>query len=293
VRRHALLCLVGLAVLALPASALGQSRAPVFVDEAGGARFGHVDGLTAAAFSVAPGTVSAGSPVTVSVRVEGPDRYVRARVVVGGAVLKLGRVRAGRVITQRWTPAVTAGDYVARLRVHGGAGRRLVRTPRRTGLFPVNVVAATTPAPLAASTDGVFPIRGTYDFGGEDARFGAGRKGHIHQGQDVMAAEGTPLVSPVSGTVYWRKVQKGGAGHYLVIRAASGVDYVFMHLVAGSELVDQGDAVRAGQAIGQVGHTGDAQGSHLHFEIWPDGWYAEGSKPIDPLPQLQAWAAAR
>jgi murein DD-endopeptidase MepM/ murein hydrolase activator NlpD len=210
--------------------------------------------------------------------------------VLPGAILKLGRIRTGRVVTRRWTPAAATGDYVARLRVHGRAGRRLVRTPRRTGMFPVSVVAAATPAPLVASTDGVFPIRGVYDFGGEDARFGAKRNGHVHQGQDVIAGEGTPLVSPVAGFVYWRKVQPGGAGHYLVIRAASGTDYVFMHLVAGSELVDKGDTVRAGQQIGQVGHTGDAQGSHLHFEIWPGGWYAPHSQPIDPLPQLRAWA---
>jgi hypothetical protein len=282
-----------IALLAFPASAFGQSQAPVPVEGAGGARYGHVDGLTAAAFSVAPGTVSAGSPVTVSVRVAGSERSVRARVVLPGAILKLGRIPTGRVITRRWTPAVAAGDYVARLRVHGQAGRRLVRTPRRTGVFPVTVVAAAAPMPLAATTDGVFPIRGSYDFGDEEARFGAKRDGHIHQGQDVFAEEGTPLVSPIDGEVYWRKVQPGGAGHYLVIRAASGTDYVFMHLVAGSELVDKGDAVRAGQQIGQVGHTGDAQGSHLHFEIWPGGWYAPHSAPIDPLPQLKAWSGTR
>jgi murein DD-endopeptidase MepM/ murein hydrolase activator NlpD len=209
-------------------------------------------------------------------------------VVLGRTVLKLGRIATRSTVTRRFTLRAAPGSYSARLRVRGEGARRLVRTPERPGTFPVTVTAA---APVAASADGVFPIRGSYSFGGDEARFGAGRKGHVHQGQDVFAAEGTTLVSPVSGSVYWRKVQKGGAGHYLVIRAASGADYVFMHLVAGSELVDQGDAVKAGQPISQVGHTGDAQGSHLHFEIWPDGWYGEGSKPIDPLPQLEAWAA--
>ena len=42
----------------------------------------------------------------------------------------------------------------------------------------------------------VFPVRGAYDFGGSEARFGAGRSGHSHQGQDVFAACGTPLVFP-------------------------------------------------------------------------------------------------
>ena len=65
-----------------------------------------------------------------------------------------------------------------------------------------------------------------------------------------------------------------------------------MHLREGSLLVAQGQPVAPGQAIGQVGQTGDATAPHLHFEIWPDGWYAtKKSKPIDPLPDLLAWAA--
>jgi murein DD-endopeptidase MepM/ murein hydrolase activator NlpD len=47
--------------------------------------------------------------------------------------------------------------------------------------------------------------------------------------------------------------------------------------------------VRTGQPIGFVGDTGDADGCHLHFEMWSGpGWYTGGS-PFDPLPSLQAW----
>jgi murein DD-endopeptidase MepM/ murein hydrolase activator NlpD len=96
----------------------------------------------------------------------------------------------------------------------------------------------------------------------------------------------------VAGTVHWRAYQAGGAGHYVVVRGDDGRDYVFMHMLDGSVSVEKGQRVAAGQRLGLVGSTGRSDGPHLHFEIWPDGWYAEGSEPIDPLPDLQAWAAA-
>ena len=124
------------------------------------------------------------------------------------------------------------------------------------------------------------------------ARFGAPRTGHIHQGQDVAAAEGTPLVAPKAGTIHWRAYQAGGAGYYLVLDA-DGEDfmYVFMHLRQGSLLVSKGDHVAAGQQIAQVGNTGSSSGPHLHFEVWQGAWYG-GGHPIDPLPVLQSWEAA-
>ena len=149
------------------------------------------------------------------------------------------------------------------------------------------------PAPTATTLAGTFPVQGPYSFGGDGARFGAGRTGHIHQGQDVVAASGEPIVAPVAGTVTWKANQPGGAGIYLVVRGAgSGVarDYVFMHIKRGTVLVAPGQAVTAGQQLAQVGATGDATGPHLHFEIWLGGWYARGGAPIDPLPQLMRWA---
>jgi murein DD-endopeptidase MepM/ murein hydrolase activator NlpD len=134
----------------------------------------------------------------------------------------------------------------------------------------------------------VFPIQGPYSFGGPDARFGAKRDGHTHQGQDLVAAAGLPVVTPRGGTVKAIGYQAGGAGHYVVVD--SDRDYVFMHLEAGSIPGEEGDAVGTGQRIGRVGSTGRSSGAHLHFEIWDGkGWYT-GGKPVDPLPFLQAWA---
>jgi hypothetical protein len=136
-----------------------------------------------------------------------------------------------------------------------------------------------------------FPIVGPHNFGSQGARFGADRDGgsRKHQGQDVMAAEGTPLVATRGGVVVFTGNQPSGAGIYAVIRGAGeSRDYVYMHMVEGSLLVQRGQTVRTGQLIGKVGQTGAAQGAHLHFEIWQGAWQ-QGGTPIDPLPLLRSW----
>lgn len=107
----------------------------------------------------------------------------------------------------------------------------------------------------------------------------------------MIAPLGTPIVAPVAGTVTRKANQPAGAGIYLVIRGVDGRDYVFMHLRRGSVRVAAGASVAAGQQIAQVGSTGRSSGPHLHFEIWVGGWREPGGAPIDPLPQLQRWAA--
>jgi murein DD-endopeptidase MepM/ murein hydrolase activator NlpD len=142
--------------------------------------------------------------------------------------------------------------------------------------------------PPPATGSHAFPVIGSYGFGGAGARFGAPRGTHTHQGQDVVAAEGTPVVSVSAGIVYWRAYQAGGGGNYVVIHGDDGYWYAYMHFREGS-VVRPGDRVKAGELIGHVGSTGDASGPHLHFEVWDGPWQA-GGHPIDPLPLLQTWA---
>jgi murein DD-endopeptidase MepM/ murein hydrolase activator NlpD len=133
-----------------------------------------------------------------------------------------------------------------------------------------------------------FPILGKHEFGMGAGRFGAPRSGHTHEGQDVMAACGTPLVAARGGDVQYAGYQSA-AGNYVVIDGLrTGYDFMYAHLAEPSPL-QTGETVRTGQPIGVVGDTGDAQGCHLHFEMWtPPGWY-EGGSPIDPLPYLEKW----
>lgn len=133
-----------------------------------------------------------------------------------------------------------------------------------------------------------FPVLGTHDFGSSAGRFGASRSGHTHQGQDTMAACGTPLIAARGGTIQYSGYQ-GAAGNYVVIDGkGTSLDFMYAHLAEPSPL-QTGEPVRTGQPIGIVGDTGDATACHLHFEIWTaPGWY-EGGSPIDPLPYLEKW----
>jgi murein DD-endopeptidase MepM/ murein hydrolase activator NlpD len=155
-------------------------------------------------------------------------------------------------------------------------------------------VSSQAAEPVAGSPDdpasfvflrNVFPVRGPHYYGEGPARFGGGRG---HQGQDVFATCGTPLVAARGGRVKFRGFQSA-AGNYLIIDAAhTGIDYGYMHLRSRA-LVKPGERVRTGQPIGYVGDTGDASACHLHLELWTaPGWY-HGGAPFDPLPSLRAW----
>ena len=89
----------------------------------------------------------------------------------------------------------------------------------------------------------------------------------FHQGTDMMAPKGTPIVAPASGTV----VQGVGSigGRYFRLTARDGTVYYGAHM---SKFGKSG-RVRAGDVIGYVGNSGDAAGgaTHLHFEIHPAG----------------------
>jgi murein DD-endopeptidase MepM/ murein hydrolase activator NlpD len=144
------------------------------------------------------------------------------------------------------------------------------------------------PAPATDSTHRL-PLAGPFTWPGPDGSFGAGRAGHIHQGIDLLAASGTPIVAPEAGTITFVAYQARAAGYYVVMHSPD-YDFAFMHLLAGSTRVKVGQTVAAGDPIGLVGQTGDAEAPHLHFEVWIGPWQ-QGGKPIDPAPLLHSWPA--
>jgi murein DD-endopeptidase MepM/ murein hydrolase activator NlpD len=131
-----------------------------------------------------------------------------------------------------------------------------------------------------------FPVRGRHSYGDG---IGAPRSGHTHQGQDVFARCGTRLVAARGGRVQW-KAYHAAAGYYLVIDGKkTGHDYAYMHLKKRSRL-REGQRVRTGQTIGQVGQSGNASGCHLHMEEWSaPGWYEGGHFSRGITRHLKKW----
>lgn len=205
----------------------------------------------------------------------------------GGSDDRIARPR--RVSEGSFVVVVPAEARSGRLRVRSTASvartRRSVRVPAQDN--------AVSDAPKKIRTRRsaeamVFPIRGRHDMGQTETNsFGGGRG---HQGHDLFAACGTPLVAVTSGTVQ-QKAYHSAAGHYLVLRAHDGRSYAYMHLRSASRL-QTGNRVAVGQRVGEVGVTGRATGCHLHFEEWTSpGWYT-GGRAVDPLPLLERLEAA-
>ncbi|MFN2616622.1 MAG: M23 family metallopeptidase [Thermoleophilaceae bacterium] len=229
-----------------------------------------------------------GRPARVTFTIKSRYRtvLVRLRVVRPGqrralSVISLGQrptgIRQTYVLTGRENGILSQGGYTLRIGARDRRGRSLRHS---------SSIGRTTDLRFLHHR---FPLAGPFGYGGPDARFGTPRTGHTHQGQDLVAATGTPIVAPRGGTVTTVQYQAGGAGNYVVLSGESeSYDYVFMHLRTGSTRVRVGQHVRTGQRLGDVGATGDASGPHLHFEIWRGTWFG-GGHPIDPLPFLRRW----
>lgn len=148
--------------------------------------------------------------------------------------------------------------------------------------------------PLGLSKGPFFPVAGDVGFGESAARFGAARGGRRHEGQDMFAGPGVPLVSVRDGVIVdgggQRHRYSGGRGNWVVVYSPlDDRSYVYLHLLK-PPLVQVGDPVQAGQPLGQLGCTGSCWGPHLHFEVRDGraGRRAE-TRAVDPMPLLRQW----
>ena len=135
--------------------------------------------------------------------------------------------------------------------------------------------APAAPIKINVSGDMTCPVAGPVSF--VDS-WGAPRSGHTHQGVDMMADYGTPLVAIVSGTITYAAYD-GSGGNMLFLSGSDGNDYWYMH--NQENYVGEGAQVTVGEQIGTVGDTGNAVGTpHLHFEFHPGRGSAVNPTPL-------------
>ncbi len=189
---------------------------------------------------------------------------------------------------------------------------------RRAGLALVTAVALITSQTVPASAADVapdadtavrqivFPVAGPSSY---TDTFGACRSGcsRPHEGIDIMAPKLTKLVAARDATVTWLKdtaTPDGSQGNYLTLRDSDGWEYWYIHINNDTPGTDdganppewifgpgitKGAEVSAGQLVGYVGDSGNAEdaGSHLHFEIHePDGSVIDPFESLDQATKL-------
>jgi hypothetical protein len=171
-------------------------------------------------------------------------------------------------------------------------------TARGTLVLALSLLTLAAGASAAAPPQKiVFPVLGTATYSDD---FGEPRAGGAHQGIDIVAAKRSLALAAEAGKVeFWTR--SASAGCMLYLHGQSGTDYFYIHLnndltakndnrgkcVAGTAYakgLKDGAKVAAGQPVGYVGDSGDANGihAHLHFELHPNRKAA-----VDPYPWLR------
>lgn len=226
------------------------------------------------------------------------DTYAAQRADLEAAVAELDGLRADQEAAvadleaknRRLQAEVARVEEVERERI--AAERRRIEQERQRRLeaeqaladaAAANAAPAGTPAPAGdapatpvdTSGDFVCPVPGSTFIDSWGAPRSGGRR---HEGVDMMASAGTPILAPVTGNVSHRGVSLGGLSFFLY--GDNGNMYFGTHL---SGYAASGHVV-AGTVIGYVGATGNANGiNHLHFEIHPGGGAA-----VNPTPTVAA-----
>ena len=136
----------------------------------------------------------------------------------------------------------------------------------------------------------VFPVYGPASY---IDTFGAARADvSYHHGDDIFGQLGQPLLAVANGTLFsvgWNKI----GGNRLWLLDEQGNQFYYAHLSAFAAGATNGARVKAGEVVGFMGNTGDAEGTpvHLHFEVHPVSLlYLGYDGAVDPSPYLDAWS---
>lgn len=167
---------------------------------------------------------------------------------------------------QEWFPAPYAEDGAPA--ADGYAIESAAPTDRlaaqAASLFPKEEDTTVYPLSFACRV----PVQGTVS-----SRFGArthpvtGQPDQFHGGLDIAAPQGTPIRALADGRIL--QTGDNSYGLYLILDHGGGLASLYAH--CSKLLVQEGQAVHAGDVLAEVGATGMATGDHLHLEIWRAG----------------------
>jgi murein DD-endopeptidase MepM/ murein hydrolase activator NlpD len=171
----------------------------------------------------------------------------------------------------------------ARLRIiNGSSGTQVASAPeaRDTASDAARLAVPSDPPAASASPKAGgtmklrWPVRGKII-----ASFGRHADGAHNDGVNVQAPAGTDVLAAEAGVVAYAGSEVKGYGNLVLVRHDNGWVTAYAH--NDTLLVQRGDRVRRGQALGKVGMTGSADQPQLHFEL------RQGSKPVDPMPYME------
>ena len=144
------------------------------------------------------------------------------------------------------------------------------------------------PRPVLEVTIAVFPVQPACYF--IDTWQEARSANRLHEGVDIIANRGTPLLAVSDGVITraYDAATSSLSGNGLRLTAADGTYFFYAHLDSIAPGIAAGTPVKAGQVIGFVGSTGNTTTPHLHFEVHPKGGAA-----VNPFPIVKAVDACK
>lgn len=207
--------------------------------------------------------------------VETRERLEDRRSELEALVVAAGRVEAGmRESRDRVEAALQQQGYVV---AKADRMKRMPSTSAKAATAPGGVrvggvrKADMSVQPVVDPTGKTCPVGGPLTFSNDFGNARSGPPPHPHQGNDLFATYGTPLVAIADGVIFKSGNDGGLGGQRVWLRDTAGVTYYYAHMSRID--VTAGTSVTRGQILGAVGNSGNARSTpaHVHFQMHPGG----------------------
>ncbi|MFT5235758.1 MAG: murein DD-endopeptidase MepM/ murein hydrolase activator NlpD, partial [Shewanella sp.] len=190
-------------------------------------------------------------------------------------------------LTQLMPLNITAKEYKID-RVNGISKKIMKPNPKsversRKDSQQVKAARAQFSEQTAFSQDFIWPLTGRISGVYGSQRVYNGKPGNPHYGVDVAAKTGTVVVAPADGVISLSVPDMFYSGGTIVLDHGYGVSSSFLHL---SKLyVKEGETIKQGQPIAEVGATGRVTGPHLDWRV---NWYQMRLDPVTIVPSMSS-----